>query len=279
MKIDSPVKMAEYWINTLGLIDKAGLLETIFYVDLCNEWPGDLWTPYFQNDPPEHTWTYWHTEKSMDFMHQAIAGVRAAFPDLPYCFSFTGGNPDLYAQKDLSFFDLLEHHTWLAQINEGEFDKAVGYTYDRFTPDAYDRLTENHEKIYLDRREYWKENLLREINRVGGAAEQAGLPLVTTECWGLVDFKDWPRLKWDIVKELCELGVCAAASVGQWAAIATSNFCSPQFVGMWRDIPWHRRLTDVIKQSIIRRSLVEGRHAKLLMRMQTVSKSGEPSSI
>ncbi|RPH93782.1 MAG: cellulase, partial [Calditrichaeota bacterium] len=152
MKIVSPEKMAENWIKSLDIVAKAGLLETIFYVDLCNEWPGDLWTPYFQNDPPEHTWTFWHTEKSMDFMRRAIAGVRAAFPELPFCFSFTGGNPDLYAQKDLSFFDLLEHHTWLAQINEGEFDKAVGYTYDRFTPDAYDRLAENHEKIYLDRR-------------------------------------------------------------------------------------------------------------------------------
>ncbi|RPI00157.1 MAG: hypothetical protein EHM72_10070, partial [Calditrichaeota bacterium] len=110
------------------------------------------------------------------------------------------------------------------------------------------------------------------------AAEQAGLPLVTTECWGLVDFKDWPRLNWDVVKELCELGVCAAASVGQWVSIATSNFCSPQFVGMWRDIAWHRRLTDVIKQSIIRRSLVEGRHTKLLMRMPAVRKTGKPLS-
>jgi hypothetical protein len=33
--------------------------------------------------------------------------------------------------------------------------------------------------------------------------------------------------------------------------MATSNFCGPQFVGMWRDIAWHKRLTDLIKSSSI----------------------------
>ena len=32
-----------------------------------------------------------------------------------------------------------------------------------------------------------------------------------------------------------------------WLAIATSNFCGPQFRGMWRDVAWHQRLTAQIK--------------------------------
>lgn len=31
------------------------------------------------------------------------------------------------------------------------------------------------------------------------------------------------------------------------AAIATSNFCGPQFRGMWRDIALHQLLTAAIK--------------------------------
>ena len=37
-----------------------------------------------------------------------------------------------------------------------------------------------------------------------------------------------------------------AVSTGSWAAIATSNFCGPQFRGMWDDVEWHRRLTGLI---------------------------------
>jgi hypothetical protein len=71
-----------------------------------------------------------------------------------------------------------------------------------------------------------------------------------------VDYKDWPLLKWDWVKELCELGTITAASTGQWIAIATSNFCGPQFAGMWRDVEWHQRLTRIIRSSVINPEVV-----------------------
>ncbi|MCU1437277.1 MAG: cellulase, partial [Naasia sp.] len=73
-----------------------------------------------------------------------------------------------------------------------------------------------------------------------------GKPLVTTECWSIVDYKDWPGLDWGWVKELNERAVTRAAATGRWIGLATSNFCSPQFRGVWRDIDYHRRLTDLI---------------------------------
>jgi hypothetical protein len=72
-----------------------------------------------------------------------------------------------------------------------------------------------------------------------------------------VDFKDWPLLEWDFVKELCWLGTVEAAATGRWLAMATSNFCGPQFAGMWRDVEWHRRLTDRIHQAGIASSLLD----------------------
>jgi len=82
---------------------------------------------------------------------------------------------------------------------------------------------------------------------------------MTTECWAVVDYKDWPLLKWDWVKELCAVGTRHAASTGRWLAIGTSNFCGPQFVGMWRDVNWHRQLTNVIRNSEINRELRSGK--------------------
>lgn len=249
MKIVSPAKMAENWIKTLDSIRKQNLLDALLYVDLCNEWPGDIWTPYFKNDPPEKTWGYWHTDKSMEFMRNSIAVLRDACPEIPLCFSFTGGEPKLYATKDLSFFDLLEHHTWMAQINDGEYDKKTGYKYDRFSSESYKSLAANYERVYREKPEYWRKILIDEIHLVADSAKAAGLPLITTECWAIVDFKDWPLLNWEIVKELGALGTETAAATGQWAAIATSNFCGPQFVGMWRDIGYHLKLTQIIKSS------------------------------
>jgi hypothetical protein len=56
MGITSPEILADIWIQTLQSIKTAGLLESIYYVDFCNEWPGKYWAPYFKNDPPELTW-------------------------------------------------------------------------------------------------------------------------------------------------------------------------------------------------------------------------------
>lgn len=262
MRITSPAKMAEIWIKTLESIGKDRLLDTILYVDLCNEWPGDLWAPFFKNDPPERTWTWWHTEVSMCYMRDSIEAVRKAFPNLPLCYSFTGGDPRLYGEKDLSFFDLIEHHIWMSQLNNDEYYKLVGYDYGRFSPKGYINLAANFKKVYRERPEYWRKLLSDGIGLVAASARKAQQPLITTECWGLVDFKDWPLLKWDIIKELCELGVRTAAATGQWVAIATSNFCGPQFAGMWRDTEWHRGLTSLIKSSPIDKALFDKKIVK-----------------
>ncbi len=64
-------------------------------------------------------------------------------------------------------------------------------------------------------------------------------------------YRDWPMADWDWMMDVCAAAVERAAATGRWAAICTSNFCGPQYHGMWRDIGWHRRLTDLIKSAAI----------------------------
>ena len=97
------------------------------------------------------------------------------------------------------------------------------------------------------------------IDAFAGVSRQMKMPLITTECWGVVDYKDWPLLKWDWVQELCVLGAQHAAASGRWLAVASSNFCGPQFVGMWRDKLWHQRVTAGIKGAEIAPELRTGR--------------------
>jgi hypothetical protein len=152
----------------------------------------------------------------------------------------------------------------MAQANDGEFYKTAGYKYDRYTLDSYQSFVEKGEPLYRAKPEYWQNLLRQHVLKAAAGFKPHKLPLMTTECWGVVDFKDWPLLNWDWVKDLCRIGVETSAATGQWVAIATSNFCGPQFKGMWRDVEWHRSITKLIKNSPI---LPELQNTKLARRL------------
>jgi sugar-binding cellulase-like protein len=50
MRISGPEVLAGQWLKTLDLIADAGLLYTILYTDLCNEWPENDWAPFLKPD-------------------------------------------------------------------------------------------------------------------------------------------------------------------------------------------------------------------------------------
>jgi hypothetical protein len=255
MSITGPEVMAANWIKTLDLILQAGLIDSILYTDLCNEWPGADWAPFMK----PLTYGDWDKPASLDFMHRAVALVRAKYPSIPLFFSIaTGPSPSLLSQ-DLSDFDLFDPHIWMTQENNSEFYKLTGYAYERFDNKGYTNLSLKAEDTYRERPQYWQNLLVQAIDDFADVSRKIKMPLITTECWGIVDYKDWPLLKWDWVKDLCVLGARRAAASGRWLAIATSNFCGPQFVGMWRDVAWHQQLTREIKASSIAPELRHGR--------------------
>ena len=252
MQLSTPEAMARCWVDTLRMIEAAGLMDTLLYVDLCNEFPGDFWAPYFRNDPPWMTWSCWHTEAAMAYMRTSIELVRREFPMLPLCFSFDGDDTSHYPQRDFSFMDLAEHHIWMTKLNKQQFYNEVGKAKDgRYTEEAYHLLADHALEVYEGKKDYWQQLLVQGIQRLAQDVKAAGLPLATTECWGITDYKDFPMLPWDWVRELCALGVETACQTGQWALIATSNFAAPQFCGMWQDVHWHRELTDRIHQAAL----------------------------
>jgi hypothetical protein len=256
MTITGPDVLAANWIKTLDLISQAGYIDSILYTDLCNEWPGDDWAPFVK---PHMTYGDWTKPASLDYMHKTIALVRAHYPHMPLLFSCAEDRPENYLEHDLSDFDLLDPHIWMVQQNDGEFYKLAEYGYERFDAKGYTNLSLKAEDIYRARPDYWQRALVGSIDRHAAVSKKMTMPLITTECWGIVDYKDWPLLKWDWVKDLCALGAQRAASSSQWLAIASSNFCGPQFVGMWRDKAWHQQLTHSIKSAEIAPDLRQGR--------------------
>lgn len=255
MQITTPDKMADCWISTLRSIEKDGLLDTILYVDLCNEWPGNLWAPFFSSQYPHVVWGQWYKEEALQWMKHALKRMKENYPALPFLFSFDNSNVEKYEEIDTSFLDAYEHHIWMVHQNNSEFYKAIDYKNGQFSPKAYKNVVKIAEKLYREKPLYWQKLLTDKIKLTGQIAKRMNRPLITTECWGIVDYKDWPLLSWDWVKELCAIGTVTVAQTGMWAAIATSNFCGPQFVGMWRDIKWHQEMTAIIKSATFDESL------------------------
>ncbi|MDX2187943.1 MAG: cellulase-like family protein [Opitutaceae bacterium] len=242
--IASPRRHAEIWARTLETLKKDGVLDSVLYVDLCNEWPLYLWAPFFKGGPQGAR--DWDKPESLVWMRTAVKELRNSFPGIPLTFSFTPEEGP-YATPDLSWLDFLEPHLWMANCTS--FYRQIDYNYERFEWKGYDALVRHAEKLYRSDPGHWQSSLACRIEDLAEWSRAHQRPLITTECWGVVDYRDWPGLDWGWVKELCEFGVQKAVATGRWAAVATSNFCGPQFVGMWRDVEWHRRLTSQIRSA------------------------------
>ncbi|MCK0127525.1 cellulase-like family protein [Erythrobacter sp. F6033] len=256
LQITDGEALARIWKSTLDHINAAGLLDSVLYVDVCNEWPGPLWAPFMQ---PELQWGEFHAPRAEHFMRRAFATLRADYPEIPFLFSTNNSDIQDYARHDLSYLDAIDHHEWMVNENGNEFYNIIGYEYQRFSQDDYIEMQQLAASTYAARPEYWDTLLREEIAELADISRNTGKPMIITECWAIVDYKDWPLLPWDWVKDVCSVGTLSAAATGRWLVNATSNFCGPQFVGMWRDVEWHQNLTAVIKNAPIEPELMNGR--------------------
>jgi len=252
-KLFSPKRHAESWIRTLDLIKSEGLAKHLLYLDLCNEWPLRVWAPFFYGTDTDAAavvgdgHTPWQDDSSLRWTHQAVELVRKAYPELPITVSMHPWRGPVEAFEALDFLDFYEPHIWMSG---GEFYHRVGYTFQhKFDNSEYENVQKYAKALYSKDKSYWHARLHAMMDTAIEPARKYGKPLMTTECWGITDYKDGPGLDWGWVKESCAEGVRYAAKSGCWVATATSNFCGPQFVGMWRDVEWHQRQTSLIRSA------------------------------
>ncbi len=249
LKIASPSALADIWAKTLGLIREAGLLDSVCYVDLCNEWPLPVWAPFFPTPKgtPEEDW---RSEESLTWMQESIRLLRASYGEIPFTFSLTSFLDATDVQGvDASFLDFYEVHRWMSQNTN--FYERVGYHFERFDDSGYKNVVAHAEGLYRSDPEYWWSEFTPKLDAVAQWSRDTHRLLGTTEGWSIVDYKDWPGLDWGWVRELNERAVEYVIEQGRWAMICTSNFCGPQFHGMWRDVAWHQRLTQKIRSARI----------------------------
>lgn len=247
-RLTSPELLAAAWIATLEHIAASGLLDVLWFVDLCNEWPQPMWAPFVSPDGSTEALLRTSTEYQR-WTDTALSLVRKRFPTLPLCFSFTD-QMLTWEHQDVRQFDLLELHCWMVHGEAPSFYDTLGYDIvaASFDPHQYDVL-KGAPALYRSDESLWKSQLDAEIHRAADWSRRSGLPLVTTESWATVCWKDGDGLEWTWVKDLCAHGVDTALDTRRWAAMSTSNFCGPQFPGMWDDVEWHRSLTRRIRST------------------------------
>jgi hypothetical protein len=108
MKIHTAEDHGGIWEATLDSIAADGLLQHLLYVDLCNEFPLDIWAPFVPKGMKRAS------PVGARWMRDSIAVVRKAYPDLDYTFSMTS-EYDTWREQDVSMLNFLELHLWKTQ--------------------------------------------------------------------------------------------------------------------------------------------------------------------
>jgi hypothetical protein len=207
-----------------------------------------MWAPFVYREGDPDGDVSRTDPRVIEWMARSIGQLRAEFPDLVYTYSFAH-ELETWKSQDVSMLDILEPHVWMSTTRGGAYNDAAGYGFEKFDPVGFDNLVRNGRREYEQNQASYDEALFEQIDRMADWSRASGLPLFTTECWAIVDYKDWPGLDWDWIMDLTAKGVEHALGTRRWVGVATSNFCGPQFVGMWRDVAWHQRLTSAIHAS------------------------------
>ena len=262
--IVTPDDLAAVWIATIELVEQAGLLDAVEYLDLCNEFPLHLWLPSvyrrifgdIQPDaaspggPGVDEWIWTAAERHAIEEYLAIADrIRERWPTIPVTMSYAPASQSVH-DLDVSRLDFIETHVWL-NTNVREFGRAVAFrTRDHGFPGAYQKTVDTLDDLYWPDPQRWHAQLGAEMRRWRDTGARAGKPLWTTEGWSNVLMDEFTsaggRSSWDFVRSVAEYAVPLAVELG-WQGICTSNFSQPHFPGLWNDIEWHRRMTGIIR--------------------------------
>jgi hypothetical protein len=266
-QVCTPEDFTRIWDETLQFIDDAGLLGAIKWVDLCNEFPVDLWAPGAARNifgtrfksplgvgirglPWRKIWS----ERTQAYLTDAVGSLRKKWPTLKFCYSFCELTGPQLRSLDVSNFDVAEIHCWLTD--------SIPWSMSSLQLASLMELpmgTEMHAKRMASvpvstLKEWLDEVLTPRMKTWSDWASENSLPLITTEGWGPTNYCDLAGVddEWKWVRQFSELAVERSIELG-WTGICTNNFCQPHHVGMWSDVSWHRELTDAIRNSQVSR--------------------------
>ena len=252
------------WSETLEFLKDNDLLDNIIYVDILNEYPvnhGFDWLKeelnkrsdikQFKLNNPEAHMPDLEAKKGNalqvafhnQFMKDTIKSLKVKFPELEFFASYDSGVA--LEDIDLSEQAALDYHVWFQHTNKILNINEIA------SRDQTQDLRKHNNDLYA----YWGENKKQlvswmegRIDNIANKAKQNKLVCGNTEGWGPVAWYDHPELDWRWTKESAEICIDLAKKHENYKFICTSNFTHPQFKGIWDDVAWHKKITDLIKR-------------------------------
>lgn len=276
--LEGPEDMIRIWHETLTFLQENDRLRNIIGVDVFNEFPTGACHKWLNDQlhwlhgAPREGKTYNEAQKAffLNYLSELLRGLKTRWPDIAFGASLDSLGWEEYASRmDFTDFDFLDVHIWAERAGTGflkpkELYKrftAFGepetlYTYR--TPGYYRPYTRTAGDIDFDRisdalHESWYQNralcaqwLEENIAAVAEKAKHYGIPCGNTEGWGALYWLDHPLVSWDLIKDAGLLGAELGRKYG-FAFNCQSNFCEPQFRGLWKDVAYHQKITNIIR--------------------------------
>lgn len=247
-RLSDPLAAAGAWRRIIRTIERAGYGGSIWGVDICNEWAHPQWAApaYLHTGLPLEVPTTRSHPGLMQWYRTVVTEIRRHH-SVPLIGSFSDELDPLVGLPDaqLDYYDV---HLWVSSLDDNRFYSEIDYDLVGCPndPRAWRALEGRAERHYRRSPRAWLASLESAIDHAAARAAEDGVQLLTTEGWAIVGWKDGPGLDWGWIREIADAAVDAALRHPQWVALCSSNFCGPQYPGMWSDVEWHRRITDRI---------------------------------
>jgi len=238
---------AEMWVTMLTEWKRRFGFEGLVYVDLANEVP--YFFPGFLERMKEATGCDWgvpafggaQSAFIARELNEALDLLRREFPELRFTASIHGDVRWLDVPVE---FDCLDVHfyadadpRWTHRTRFHE-RMPVLFTDDSWHEDYSDRCN----KARAAAAPMFRARQRGKLGQFAAWAQQRGMPLTTSESWASWYMIDRPGIDWGWLLEWAEWSVDDAIEYGMWGW-TPHNYCQPQFEN-WKDVRWHRRLTE-----------------------------------
>lgn len=284
-QIEGLDEFVRVWDQTLQFIDDNGLMDTVVYLDVLNEYPSChcfMWLHKMVSTmsyPTPQLGGYNEQQKKFlwGFMSDALSKLHAKWPTLSMGTSIAGQGNMHEADKymDMTQMDFLDIHTWLNFNPEFKQDTQVAHILNHGHPDhlftyqtggassyvGTKRMIPQdyrYDEIYAQLKAKWENDIPKWtrwfsdfMDDVTTMANKHHCHIGQTEGWGIVNWADHPLLEWDIHFGTADVCAKLGAEKG-YLFNCSANFCHPHFLGFWEPVDWHRQFTDVVKAGRLR---------------------------
>lgn len=244
---------AELWAVQLADWKARFGFDRLVYVDVANE------VPYFFPDVEERmkkaTGKGWGEETlspqqvafMADEVNKPLRLLRREFPELRFTASIHGDLRWLDIPVELDCLDVHFYSDvdprWSERTRFDEFTADGLFTNDRWFAEFSERCKKTAASMapMLRARQRFK------MSEFAAWAQRRGSPITTSEAWASWYYFDDPRLDWGWLLDWAQWSVDDAIEFGWWGW-TPHNYVQPHFAN-WKDVKWHRALTEHFLQS------------------------------